>query len=215
MTTNPNIYFTDGCGRCSSFGTPECKVHRWAKELALLRDIALESGLEETCKYGSPFYTLGSASVIWIGVLKEYCLVGFAKGALLADPHNVLYQQTENVQGARLVRFFNVADVQRLEPTLRELIFEAIEVEKAGLKIQYKSTAEYEMPEELEQALAEMPDFRAAFEALTPGRQRGYLLHFGQPKQSKTRMERIEKCMPLIFEGKGLQDDYRQKKKEV
>lgn len=213
MTTQAKDFFTEGCGRCPLGGTPDCKVQRWQAVLLRLREIVLETGLYETCKYGSPFYTLGEggASVVWIGVLKDYALVGFAKGALLADPQGILFQQTENVQAGRLLQFFNLDDVRRLENALREYIFEAIEIEKAGLKVRLKTTDEFEVPAELEQKMDENPAFRAAFEALTQGRQRGYLLHFSQPKQSKTRSERIEKWMPEIFKGRGLHDDYQQK----
>jgi uncharacterized protein YdeI (YjbR/CyaY-like superfamily) len=215
MTTHADTYFTDGCGRCPLGGTPDCKVQKWQAVLPRLRELVLETGLDETCKYGSPFYTLGpgGANVVWIGVLKDYALVGFAKGALLADPQGILFQQTENVQAGRLIRFFSPDDVQQHENALREYIFEAIEIERAGLNVRYKTTAEFEIPAELEQKMAENPAFRAAFEALTPGRQRGYLLHFAQPKQSKTRSERIEKWMPQIFLGKGMQDDYAERRK--
>jgi uncharacterized protein YdeI (YjbR/CyaY-like superfamily) len=216
MTTHADTFFTDGCGRCPLGGTPGCKVRRWQALLPRLRDLVLETGLNETCKYGSPFYTLGPGgpNVAWIGVLKDYAFVGFAKGALLADPQGILFRQTENVQAGRLIQFFGLDDVQRHENALREYIFEAIEIERAGLKVEYKTTAELEVPAELEQKMAENPAFRAAFEALTPGRQRGYLLHFAQPKQSRTRTERIEKWMPQIFLGRGLHDDYQQKVKQ-
>jgi uncharacterized protein YdeI (YjbR/CyaY-like superfamily) len=217
MTTHAEDFFTSGCGRCPLGGTPDCKVQHWQAVLVRLREIVLETGLDETCKYGSPFYTLGAggANVVWIGVLKDYALVGFAKGALLADPQGILFQQTENVQAGRLLQFFDLEDVKRLENALREYIFEAIEIEKAGLKVQLKTTAEFEVPQEMEQKMAQDPAFRAAFEALTPGRQRGYLLHFAQPKQSKTRTERIEKWMPQIFMGRGLHDDYVQSVKKA
>jgi uncharacterized protein YdeI (YjbR/CyaY-like superfamily) len=217
MTTHADTFFAEGCGRCPLGGTPECKVRHWQALLLRLRDIVLETGLDETCKYGSPFYTLGpgGASVVWIGVLKDYALVGFAKGALLADPEGILFQQTKNVQAGRLIRFFSLDDVRRHENALRAYIFEAIEIERAGLKIRLKTTDEFEVPAELEQKMAEIPAFRAAFEALTPGRQRGYLLHFAQPKQSKTRTERIEKWMPEIFKGRGLHDDYAERRRGI
>lgn len=211
MTTHADTFFTDGCGRCPNGGTPDCKIHQWQAELTLLREIILECGLTETCKWGVPCYLFQDSNVALMGVLKAYCFVGFFKGALLADPHGVLFQKTENVQASRLIRFTSIQEVIAQKEVLQAYLFEAIEIEKAGLQVPLKTTSEYPVPEELEQKMAEMPALKSAFEALTPGRQRGYLLHFSAPKQSKTRMERIEKCMPLIFMGKGLHDDYVQK----
>lgn len=211
MTTHADTFFTDGCGRCPNGGTPDCKIHQWQAELTLLREIILECGLTETCKWGVPCYLFQDSNVALMGVLKAYCSVGFFKGALLADPHGVLFQQTENVQATRLIRFTSLQEVIAQKEVLQAYLFEAIEIEKAGLQVPLKTTSEYPVPEELAQKMAEMPALKSAFEALTPGRQRGYLLHFAAPKQSKTRMERIEKCIPLIFMGKGLHDDYVQK----
>ena len=144
--------------------------------------------------------------MVLIHNFKEYCALLFHKGALLKDSENILIQQTENVQSARQLRFTNVQQIIDLEPIIKAYIFEAIEVEKAGLKVEYKPTKEYEVPEELQSILDELPELKEAFEALTPGRQRGYLLHFSQPKQSKTRTARVEKCIPKILAGKGFND---------
>lgn len=179
------------------------KDTQWQACFLQLRKILLDSGLHEELKWGHPCYTLKKKNVVLIHGFKEYCALLFHKGALLKDSENKLIQQTENVQAARQIRFTSLQDIVGHEETIRAYIFEAIEVEKAGLEVTYKKTAEFNMPEEFQKVLDEMPDVKAAFEALTPGRQRGYLLHFSQPKQSKTRESRIQKCIPLIFNGKG------------
>ncbi|MBL7817649.1 MAG: YdeI/OmpD-associated family protein [Saprospiraceae bacterium] len=203
ITTNPNLYFTEGCGRCELGGTPNCKVHKWHFELAKLRQIILDCGLHEEAKWGSPCYMYQNKNVLLLGAFKESCVISFIKGALLQDEHKILSLPGENSQATRWVKFSDVQEVVNLEDILKEYIFEAIEVEKAGLKVAYKKTSEYEIPEELSTKFDENPAFKSAFEALTPGRQRGYLLHFTQTKNSATRTSRIEKCMPKIFAGKG------------
>jgi len=182
------------------------KDSQWQKEYEQLRKIVLECGLAEELKWGCPCYTYNGANVVLIHGFKEYCAYLFHKGALLADPQSILIQQTENVQSARHIRFTGVKEIVKLAPTLREYIYEAIEVEKAGLKVELKKTKEYPVPDELQAMFDKDPEFKAAFMALTPGRQRGYLLHFAQPKQAKTRFSRIEKCRPKIYEGKGYND---------
>jgi uncharacterized protein YdeI (YjbR/CyaY-like superfamily) len=179
------------------------KSEKWKSELEQLRVIILDCGLTEELKWGCPCYTFQQNNIVLIHEFKEYCAMLFMKGALLNDANNILIQQTENVQAARQIRFTNVREIIEMQATLKAYIYEAIEVEKAGLKIELKKTTEFPMPEEFQQKLDELPDLKTAFEALTPGRQRGYLLHFSQPKQAKTREARIEKCMPLIFDGKG------------
>ena len=179
---------------------------RWQKELEQLRSIALDCGLTEELKWGVPCYMLQTSNIVLIHVFKEYCALLFFKGALLNDAEDLLIQQTENVQAARQVRFTNVHEIVDREPILKTYIFEAIEVEKAGLKVDLKKTTEFEVAEEFQSKLAKIPALKTAFEALTPGRQRAYLLHFSSPKQSKTREARVEKCMPLIMSGKGLND---------
>jgi uncharacterized protein YdeI (YjbR/CyaY-like superfamily) len=205
---NPQVdtILAEGCGRCKLVGTPQCKMMHWQKEMTLLREIALASGLEEEVKWGQPTYTLNSKNIILIHSFKEYCGVLFFKGALLADSENILVQQTENVQAARQARFTNLKDVQKSSETLKKYIFEAIEIEKSGVKIEAKKTSDYPMPDELKHKFKELPELKAAFENLTPGRQRGYLLHFSQAKQSATRLSRIEKNMEAIFNGKGLNE---------
>src|SRR6201990_396759 len=179
---------------------------KWREELARLRAIVLDCGLAEELKWGCPCYTFGKSNIVLIHEFKEYCALLFHKGALLKDTHGVLVQQTENVQAARQMRFDSVAEIVELEPVIKAYIHEAIEADKAGLKVEYKKTAEYRIPDELQIRLDEDPAFKTAFEALTPGRQRGYILHFAAPKQAKTREARIAKYMPQILKGKGLND---------
>ncbi|KYG81782.1 YdeI/OmpD-associated family protein [Roseivirga echinicomitans] len=182
------------------------KDTKWQAEYKHLRTIVLDCGLTEELKWGCPCYTFKGTNIVLIHGFKEYCAYLFHKGVLLKDTDNILIQQTENVQSARQIRFTNIQEITEMETVLKTYIYEAIEVEKAGIKVELKKTAEFNMPEEFEKALYENPDLKTAFDALTPGRQRGYLLHFFQPKQSKTREARIEKCTPMIFEGKGLND---------
>jgi uncharacterized protein YdeI (YjbR/CyaY-like superfamily) len=178
----------------------------WQKELEQLRRIVLSCGLTEELKWGCPCYSFDKSNIVLIHVFKDYCAVLFFKGALLNDASGILIQQTKNVQAARQIRFTNVKEIVKLKPVLKACIFEAIEVEKAGLKVPLKKTAEFSMPEEFKNKLNKNAALKTAFYALTPGRQRGYLLHFSAPKQSKTRESRIEKCMPQILNGKGLND---------
>lgn len=182
------------------------KAQKWQAEVEALRTIVLECGLDEELKWGNPCYTFQKSNIILIHVFKEYCAFLFFKGALLNDAQGILVQQTENVQAARQIRFTRVEEIHELKPILEVYIYEAIEVEKAGLKVPLKKTQEFSIPEEFQQKLEEIPALKTAFETLTPGRQRAYLLHFSAPKQSKTRESRIEKCMEQIFNGKGLDD---------
>jgi uncharacterized protein YdeI (YjbR/CyaY-like superfamily) len=182
------------------------KAQKWQEEFEKLRKIALSCPLTEALKWGQPCYTFEGGNVVLIHGFKEYCALLFFKGALLKDAKGLLVQQTENVQSARQIRFTNVREITKLESVLKAYIKEAIEVEKAGMEVEYKKTSEFAMPEEFEKELKRNAALKKAFEALTPGRQRGYLLHFAAPKQSKTRESRIEKCMPQILAGKGLMD---------
>lgn len=182
------------------------KPGKWQDAYKKLRDIALDCGITEELKWGVPCYTYNKTNVVLIHGFKEYCALLFHKGALLKDTEDLLIQQTENVQAARQLRFTNLKEIQELEPVIKAYIFEAVEVEKAGLKVEMKKTREFEMPEEFKTVLNEDPELKEAFENLTPGRQRAYLLHFSGAKQAKTRMARIEKCTPQIFAGKGLND---------
>jgi uncharacterized protein YdeI (YjbR/CyaY-like superfamily) len=189
------------------------KAKKWQEEFKKLRRIILDCGLTEESKWGKPCYTFRNSNVVIIQGFKEYCALLFCKGALLKDANRILIQQTENVQAARQIRFANVPEIGEMEPIVKAYIHEAIEVEKAGLEVNYKNTSEFAVPEELQTKLDATPALKKAFEALTPGRQRAYLLYFAAPKQSKTRESRIEKCMPQILKGQGLNDDYVQTKK--
>lgn len=182
------------------------KTTNWQEEYAALRTIALDCGLTEELKWGVPCYTFQKSNIVLIHGFKEYCALLFHKGALLKDDNKLLIQQTENVQAARQIRFKDLADIVEKAPILKAYIFEAIEVEKAGLKVDFKKTTQYNIPEEFQEVLDEDKDIKNAFERLTPGRQRGYLLYFSQPKQSKTRESRIEKYLGKILNGQGLDD---------
>jgi uncharacterized protein YdeI (YjbR/CyaY-like superfamily) len=179
---------------------------QWQKEIEQLRKIVLDCGLTEELKWGCPCYSFEKHNIVLIHVFKEYCALLFFKGSLLSDTNNILMQQTENVQSARQARFTNLKEIVKLKPVLRTYIFEAIEVEKAGLKVELKKTTEYTIPEEFEKKLKTNAALKKAFAALTAGRQRAYLLFFTAPKQSKTREARIEKSVPGILNGKGLND---------
>ena len=180
---------------------------RWREEFKKLRGIILSCGLTEELKWGKPCYSLKERNIVLIHGFKEYCAILFMKGALVKDPEGILIQQTENVQAARQIRFTNVREITAMESILKVYITEAIKVEKAGLEVTYKKTSEFDMPEEFQKKLRDMPALKTAFEALTPGRQRGYLLYFSAAKQSQTRESRIEKCVDQILDGKGLTDD--------
>lgn len=182
------------------------KASKWQEELEQLRKIVLDCGLTEELKWGVPCYTFQKGNIVLIHTFKEYCALLFFKGVLLADADGILVQQTENVQATRQIRFTHVREIVELKPTLKAYIFEAMEVEKAGLKVELKKTPEFAVSEEFQTKLDEFPALKTAFEALTPGRQRAYLLHFSQPKQSKTREARVEKCLPQILNGKGLNE---------
>jgi uncharacterized protein YdeI (YjbR/CyaY-like superfamily) len=194
MNMNPNVdFFFD-------------KAKKWQDELVRLRTMALDCGLTEELKWGVPCYTYQNSNVVLIHAFKEYCALLFFKGALLNDAEGILIRQTENVQAARQVRFTNAKEIAGMERVLKAYIYEAIEVEKAGLKVPLKKTKEFAVPEEFQSKLDKLPALKKAFNALTPGRQRAYLLYFSAPKQSKTRVSRVEKCLPQILDGKGLDD---------
>lgn len=182
------------------------KSTHWQKELEQLRKIVLDCGLTEELKWGCPCYTFQEANIVLIHVFKEYCALLFFKGALLNDAHGILVQQTKNVQAARQARFINTREIVAMKSVLKSYIYEAMEVEKAGLKVELKKTAEFTMPEEFQEKLNKMPALKTAFYALTPGRQRAYLLYFAAAKQAKTRESRIEKYIPAMLDGKGLND---------
>jgi uncharacterized protein YdeI (YjbR/CyaY-like superfamily) len=182
------------------------KPTKWQAEYLTLRNIMLDSGLTEELKWGHPCYTVNKKNVVLIHGFKEYCAILFIKGVLLKDPHGILIQQTENVQAGRHLRFTSVKEIVKMKSIIKAYIKEAIEVEKAGLKVPLKKTSDYKIPEEFQNKLDEIPGLKTAFKALTPGRQRGYIFHFSQPKLSQTRRARVEKYIPQIFNGKGLDD---------
>jgi uncharacterized protein YdeI (YjbR/CyaY-like superfamily) len=179
---------------------------QWQQEYEKLRTILLDCPLTEELKWGVPCYTFEKSNIVLIHGFKEYCAILFVKGALLKDDRGILITQTENVQSARQIRFTQVGEIVEMEAILKAYIAEAIEVEKAGLKVEFKKATEYSIAEEFQNKLDELPALKTAFEALTPGRQRAYLLYFSDPKQAKTREARVEKCMPQILNGKGLND---------
>ncbi|WP_278353194.1 YdeI/OmpD-associated family protein [Chryseobacterium gleum] len=182
------------------------KATQWKEEFEKLRTIALSTELVEDLKWGCPCYTYEGKNIFLIHGFKEYCALLFFKGALMKDPDYILIQQTENVQAARQIRFTDVEQINDLEDILRQYMFEAVEIEESGAKVEMKKTKEFEMAEEFKEKLDQNPALQEAFKALTPGRQRAYLLHFSSAKQSKTREARIEKCIPQIMDGIGLND---------
>ena len=182
------------------------KTGRWQEEYEKLRTIVLDCGLTEELKWGCPCYTFQKNNIVLIHGFKEYCALLFFKGALLKDPGRILIQQTENVQAARQIRFTSLREIVKMKPILKAYIHEAIEVDKTGLKVSFKKTKEFSVPEEFQARLDETPALKTAFAALTPGRQRAYILYFSAPKQSKTRVSRVEKYVPRILVGKGLDD---------
>jgi uncharacterized protein YdeI (YjbR/CyaY-like superfamily) len=183
------------------------KAKKWREELSALRRIILDSELTEDVKWRVPCYTIGGKNVLFINGLKEFCVLAFVKGVLLKDPRHILLRIGENTQAGRWIKFTNVGEIAELEPVLKAYIDEAIRTEKAGLTVKLKKTADFKVPPEFQKKLKEMPALKTAFNALTPGRQRGYLLYFASAKQSKTREARVEKNVPKILKGKGLDDD--------
>ena len=183
------------------------KDKNWQEEVRKLRTIVLDCGLTEELKWGCPCYTFENTNIILIHVFKEYCALLFFKGALLKDTEGILIQQSKNVQAARQIRFTSAQEITKMKSFLKAYIFQAIEVEKAGLKVKLKKVTEYSVPEEFKKKLDKNPALKSAFKALTPSRQRGYLLYFSQPKQSKTRESRVEKSIKPILNGKGFNDE--------
>lgn len=190
------------------------KSKQWKEEMTLVRSIALETPLKEELKWYQPCYTYNNANVAIISAFKDYCIIGFFKGALLKDEKKLLTQPGKNTQSGRQMRFTDISEIKKLKPVIKSYLLEAIEVEKSGLKVELKKTEEYDVPEELLNVFSKDKPYKKAFESLTPGRQRAYLLHFSAPKQSATKLARIEKYRPLIMEGKGILDDYNMKRKK-
>jgi uncharacterized protein YdeI (YjbR/CyaY-like superfamily) len=211
MTRDIETYFIDGCMRCALGTTAACKVRTWPEALAALRSVAQSCGLVEEVKWGVPCYTLDGKNVLSISALKDAAVIGFFKGALLDDPSGLLVAPGPNSQAVRQAKFTTAAEVEAAQEALLSLIASAIEVEKAEKSIVFSPSPE-PWPEELLSAFAEDPGFEAAFRALTPGRQRGYVLHFSSAKQSATRSSRIEKHRNAIFNGKGMHDDFKMRK---
>lgn len=212
MNSEIDNYFAEGCGRCKYGGTPECKVHSWITEMEQIREIFLDCGLTEQLKWNVPCYTFQNANIALVSAFKDYCAISFFKGSLLTDIDGVLKAPGEYSQATRLIKIVSTQEVEELETTIRALIFEAVDVEKAGLTVEFKKQPE-PIPEELQEKLNDDMVFKTAFDGLTPGRQRGYIIYFSQPKQAKTRRSRIEKCTANILNGKGLNDDYLTMKK--
>ncbi len=205
MNSKVNLYLQDGCGRCSHYQTPQCKVHLWKEELKQLRRIALESGLAEVLKWSQPCYTYQNKNILIVSAFKDYALMAFFKGVLLKDELHILVAAGKNSQSSMHLRFITPQEVLDLEPIIKSYIQEAIALEKSGLKVSFKKKPE-PIPDELQQKLDDDKSFRKAFESLSPVRQRGYIIHFSQPKQSKTGMDRIDKCLPSMLNGKGFHD---------
>ena len=206
MISTVDKYLVDGCMRCKYGGTSQCKVRNWVEELELLRHIVLETELIEEIKWGVPVYTHNGKNVVTINALKESANIGFFKGVLLSDKHKILQQQG-NLQSDRIIKFTNSADIEKLNDTLKTYVLEAIDVEKSGKKVEFKKNPE-PIPVELLEVFEQDPEFKQVFYNLTLGRQRGYIIHFSQPKQSQTRIGRIEKYKEQIFNGIGLNDKY-------
>ncbi|SFT43914.1 Uncharacterized conserved protein YdeI, YjbR/CyaY-like superfamily, DUF1801 family [Lishizhenia tianjinensis] len=204
MQKNVDLYFTEGCLRCSKGATPECKVHQWSAELAMLRSIVNSCGLEEECKWGMPCYTINGKNVLIISAFKDYCSINFFQGALINDEANILSLVGENAEVSRIFRVNDIAQIEAHKELLKAYIFEAAENEKLGRKVQTKK--EIELPVELIESFKHNPELEAAFMALTPGRQKSYVIHINGAKQEKTKYTRIEKCIPKIKLGKGFNE---------
>jgi uncharacterized protein YdeI (YjbR/CyaY-like superfamily) len=201
-----NEYFSEGCGRCSRFQTPDCSTQIWREELTLLRSLILSSGLTEELKWAHPCYTDNGKNIAVMGAFRDCCTVSFFKGALLSDPEHILELPGENSQSGRVIRLRSVAQIKLLADVIKAYLREAIEIERSGQQVEKIKIEERPIPQELADKFEEMPELREAFRALTPGRQRGYLLHFSQPKQAKTREARIAKSIEQIIAGNGLND---------
>jgi uncharacterized protein YdeI (YjbR/CyaY-like superfamily) len=214
--TNPAVdsYFTDGCMRCPLGGTPDCKVHKWTDIMLYLRRLLLDCGLTEERKWSVACYTFQHKNIVVLGVTKDCCSIGFFKGALLSNSEGLLASPGDNSQATRQLKFTDLKKTIAITDQIKAHIFEAIEIEKAGLTVNFKTIDEIPLPEELEATFKKDGAYEAAFRALTPGRQRGYIIHFNQPKQEATRYSRIEKAKPKILLGKGMNDEYRDRIKK-
>ena len=209
---NPKVdlFIADGCGRCDYYATDKCKVRSWQMELQHLRQIMLETGLVEDVKWGVPVYTHQDKNIVIVSALKDCVTFGFFKGVLLSDPKKILEQQGPSVQSARIIRCTAVDQIINLTDTIKEYVKEAVVIEESGVKVEFKKDLE-PIPDELNDMFEDLPALRDAFYALTPGKQRGYIIHFSQPKQSASRISRIEKCIDKIMNGEGFHDAYKKK----
>lgn len=215
MERNPKVdlFLEEGCGRCKLYQTPDCKVHQWQELLVNLREIVLSCGLKEELKWAQPCYTFKGKNVLIVSAFKAHATISFFKGSLLNNEHQLLVSPGENSQATRQLNYTNLTELLAQKDQIKALIFEAIELEKQGKKVVFKKKTE-EQPEELKALFDQDSDFRVAFEALTPGRQRGYLIYFSQAKQSATRIKRIEKYRSLILQGLGIHDEYKMNQKK-
>ncbi|MFN3530132.1 MAG: YdeI/OmpD-associated family protein [Bacteroidia bacterium] len=214
LPTNFEAYLRSGCGRCDFYDSPQCKVHPWHDLLQACRAVLRDCGLEENIKWGVPCYTHQGKNIVLLGALREAVSLGFMKGALLADDSGLLQKPGPNAHESRLIRLKGLTMLEQHLSTIKSLVYQAVEVEKAGLVVPKQSVADIAFPAELQSMFEADPAFEAAFYALTPGRQKGYLFHFNQAKQSQTRSQRIQKYLPQIMQGIGLHDKYNSKKSE-
>lgn len=205
MITRVEDYFSDGCGRCSLFATPACKVNFWREQLLIARSIIQECGLKEEAKWGAPCYTLEEKNILMLSALKDWVIISFFKGALLEDPAGMLVRPGENSQAARMLKFRDSKEIIYKKEQIKAFIAQAIDIEKQGKKVEFKKELD-PLPLELLDKFEEYPELEKAFFSLTPGRQRGYILFFSQPKQSQTRINRIEKYLDKILQGEGMHD---------
>jgi uncharacterized protein YdeI (YjbR/CyaY-like superfamily) len=206
MTTDINIFFLKGCGRCAKYDTPLCKLNNWKEELLLLRNIILKINLTETMKWGMPCYQFEGANILMIAPFKDNCIVSFFKGSLLKKHYEILQKAGENSEQARVIKFKNKSEISQIENEILDLINESIEIEKAGIKVQPKTVVESDFPVELLNEFELSVQFKNAFNKLTNGKKRGYLIYFNTAKQSSTRLTRIKKHIPNILSGKGINE---------
>jgi uncharacterized protein YdeI (YjbR/CyaY-like superfamily) len=205
-TTSVDAYLKDGCGRCEHYQTPQCKVHLWTKPLGMLRELVRGAELGEEMKWGNPTYTLGGKNVAMLVSLREYCALAFFKGSLLEDGDGVLESPGPNSHHMRQLRFRSADEVKKARPRIQALLAQAIQLEKAGRKVERAATPREPMPEELQRRLAGDAALKEAFDALTPGRQRSHVLHVSGAKQAETRERRVDKCVPVILAGRGFNE---------
>ncbi|MBP7184682.1 MAG: DUF1801 domain-containing protein [Saprospiraceae bacterium] len=208
MNSEVDLYLQDGCGRCKLYKTPQCKVHNWQNELKALRRIVLDCDLTEELKWRVPVYTFNNKNILILSAFKEFCSLSFIKGALMKDNNNLLHKQGESSQSARIMKFTNTEDILAIETVIKSYILEALAIEKEGLKVEYKKNLE-PVPVELENEFEKDAKFKDAFYKLTQGKQRGYIIYFSQPKQSSTKITRIENSKQHIFNGIGINDKYK------